>query len=573
MTAVIPDPGNLDRTQARPDNRVASFVAGQEGAAQAEVGNEISRLAAQESAQINVTQAQDALNQLAKKRADLTLAPPNADGTGGGFRNLTGGKVLAKDSNGDTMLKTYPGQLTSAMEDIGKNLSGPAARIYNERAQGIANQFNAEVMVHVMEQTDAYHKSTLEDTISTNQATAALSPTNPVEVQAAIKNIQDAVKEYSNHPRAGDTRKLLAASVSGVHENVIGQAIAQGNSAYALEYFNQHKKEMLPQDILQAEGKLDYSTRQDASIAAVSSAVDEIGWKPGRPLPTLQEVEDASIAKLGGHPDPKDRAATIQEASRRYNGMVQAHAVTRENAIAAAQQEMIRGNGQIPLSAGAHQRILTYAPDYASSVPSFMASLDPAKEINTNIAAYNMAVTHPDEVARMSDADFLDFQTRNFAKADREKIANLRADYLSGTPGNSAAHLDTSALNEAVNTRLASIDINPHPKASDLSSQKRVDAVKHFITEDIYSQQAQLGRKMTGPEVNARIDQLFARSTEMPGLIYGTNVKPTLAMKVGDVPKDDLKKVKDALSSLGVAEPTDDQVLNTYWKWKAKNAQ
>jgi hypothetical protein len=202
-----------------------------------------------------------------------------------------------------------------------------------------------------------------------------------------------------------------------------------------------------------------------------------------------------------------------------------------------------------------------------------MAAVDPTKETQTNQAAYNVAISHPDELAKMSDSDFLDFQTRNFAMKDRDKIATIRAEYQNGTPKNSPNSLDTQSLNTALNSRLASIDINPRPAPSDLNGQQRVDTVKHFITEDIYSQQKQLGRKMTGPEINARIDELFAKSTDLPGLIYGTNTLPTLSMKKGDVPAPDLDAVTKALNAQGVGKPTDDQIMNTYWKWKAKNGR
>lgn len=573
MPAQIPDPDAMGRVAPQPSLRIASYDAGRPEFAQEALGQQISRFADQESAQLAVTQAQDALNQLAKKKIELTTAPQNQDGTGGGFRNVTGGKVLAKDSNGETILKTYPAQFNNAANTIGATLTGPAARMFSERAQAMSNQFQADVMGHVMEQSDVYHKNTLADTISSQQANAALDPTNPVAVQSAVQSIKDAVAEYGKNPRAQDTKALLKNALSGVHSNVVDQAIAQGNPQYAMDYFNQNKKEMSPQDILQAEGKLTYAQRQNAAIGAVTSAVTEIGWHPGQPLPTQQKVEDASVAKLGPDPAPADREATIREAQRQYSNMVQARSVARENAVSAAQQEIIANNGQVPLSAATHNRLATYAPDYMASVSNFMAAVDPSKEIQTNIAAYNVAISHPDELARMTDADFLNFQMANFGKSDREKIANLRADYLNGKAGDSSVNLNHGALNEAVNSRLASIGINPRPAPSDLNGQQRVATIRHFITEDIYAQQAQLGRKMTGPEITSRIDQLFARSTELPGLIYGTNTKPTLAMKAGDIPSAERKQVEDALSSVGVASPTEDQVLNTYWKWKAKNVR
>lgn len=566
MPAQIPDPDALSRVQARPSLSIASYRPGMAEQAQEGLGNEISRYAEQELAQINTTQAQDALNKLVAKKIDLTVGD-------NGFRSVTGGKVLDKDANGDTMLKTYPAQFNSAVSAIGAGLSGPAARLFNQRASEMGNQFQAEVMTHVMDQTDAYHKNTLGAAASTFASAAALDPTNPVAVQGAIQGIKDAVASYSANPRAQDMTAFQKAAISNVHNNVVDQAIAQGNPEYALTYFNQNKAEMSPQDILQAEGKLTYAKRQTAAIGAVSSAVDALGWKPGQPLPTQKQLVDASIANLGANPDPRDRETTIQEADRQYSQIVQAANVAKENAISSAQQEIIKNNGQVPLSAGAHQKLLTYAPEYAAHVSSFMDAVNPAKEVQTNIAAYNVAISHPDELARMSDADFLDFQTRNFSMHDREKIANIRADYMSGKPANSAANINTGPLNDAVNTRLASIGVNPRPATSDLNGQQRVAAIKHFITEDIYSQQAQLGRKMTGPEINQRVDQLFSQSTDLPGLIYGVNTKATLAMKAGDIPKDELAKVKDALSSVGVKAPTDDQVMNTYWKWKAKNVR
>ena len=101
--------------------------------------------------------------------------------------------------------------------------------------------------------------------------------------------------------------------------------------------------------------------------------------------------------------------------------------------------------------------------------------------------------------------------------------------------------------------------------------------MQKFITDGIFTQQQQLGRKMTGQEVSDYIDVQFAKNntfkTTFLGIPTGTNTAPYLSMKIGDIPSADVDAVKAALAKNGNAAPSNDQVLRTYWTWKQNNAE
>jgi hypothetical protein len=215
--------------------------------------------------------------------------------------------------------------------------------------------------------------------------------------------------------------------------------------------------------------------------------------------------------------------------------------------------------------------VIRFAPGQYDNLVDFSKKVAKG-ENTTNMAAYLDAVAHPEELAKMSDATLNHFAITNFSQPDAKHIADLRQEYLSGKAEAGIGSLNRPALNTALTTRLEAIGINPNPK--DLGEKARVGSIQKFVTDGIFAQQKQIGRKMTAQEVSDFVDQTMSRNVtfrnQFLGVTTGTTQTPLMGMKVGDIPSESLTQIRAAFAARGINRPTEDQIMRTYWT--AKNA-
>lgn len=307
----------------------------------------------------------------------------------------------------------------------------------------------------------------------------------------------------------------------------------------------------------------DYVTKNTAALQK----------SPTAPIPSQQDVHDAIRTQLGPNADPRVLQAALAEGTRMYTDFTADRKQKGENATIAAQQWLVQNNGNMaampPALVGA---VTQYAPDKYDNLMDFGKKIA-AGGTTTNMAAYLDAVANTDELAKMPQSVFNHFVTTNFSPDDGKHIAALRQTEIDGVDTNGAGSVNRPALNTALNSRLEAIGINPAPK--DLGEKARVGSIQKFVTDGIFAQQKQLGRKMTAQEVSDYVDQTMARNvtfrTTFLGATTGSAQAPLMGLKVGDIPTDSLTAVRTALAARGNTRPTDDQILRTYWT--AKNAK
>lgn len=304
----------------------------------------------------------------------------------------------------------------------------------------------------------------------------------------------------------------------------------------------------------------------------VTANVAKLQKGPVAALPSLQDVQNGVRDKLGPNPDPRLLSAALEEGKRVYTAFVDDRKTKGDNAVVAAQQYLIKNDGDFnSMPPDIAQAVTQYAPDKYDNLLGFASTLAKG-ENDTNMPAYLDAVAHPEELVKMPDSVFNSFVVDNFSQADGKRIARLRQETLSGNTDTSSGGLNRPALNQILNNRLVSIGINPTPK--DLTEKARVGSIQHFITDDIFAHQQQLGRKMTQAEISDHVDQVFAQNTTFKnsflGIPTGTSSMPTIATKVSDIPNTSLTQVRAALAANGNARPTDDQVIRTYLAGKIK---
>jgi soluble lytic murein transglycosylase len=288
-------------------------------------------------------------------------------------------------------------------------------------------------------------------------------------------------------------------------------------------------------------------------------------------IPSQQDVHDAIRQQLGPNADPKVLGAALAEGTRLYTDFIADRKTRGENATIQAQQWLVQNGGNMSgMPSSLLQQVTQYAPDKVDNLIDFGKKIASRDNVKTNMSAYYDSVANVEELAKMPQSVFNDFVQKNFSNEDGKHIAALRQAEIDGGENTGAGALNRPALNMALNSRLEAIGINPTPKS--LDEKARVGSIQKFVTDGIFAQQKQLGRKMTAAEVSDFVDQTMARNVTFRntflGVTTGSSQANLMALKVGDIPNESLVQIRAALARQGNARPTDDQILRTYWTSK-----
>lgn len=290
------------------------------------------------------------------------------------------------------------------------------------------------------------------------------------------------------------------------------------------------------------------------------------------PLSSQADWDNDVRARLGPNAQPQVLKLALDESKRQYGEMINQRKVNGENAVNAAYTYLAQNKGDYPsLPAAMLAAVVQNAPDKIPSIQKYAQDVaNPPKA--DNMAAYHTAISHPDELAKMSDATFQSFAIGNFSEATQKQVSKLRQDAIAGTNDTSAGGLNSKALTSELNNRLTSLGIDTKPK--DEEGKQRIGTIQKFITDGVFDQQQQMGRKMTAQESSQYIDQQFLKSSQFRntflGISGGLQTTPYMSMKAGDIPGDQLDQVKTSLAKQGNPNPSNDQILRTYWAWKTK---
>ncbi len=307
----------------------------------------------------------------------------------------------------------------------------------------------------------------------------------------------------------------------------------------------------------------------------VQNGMAKLGAGQGAaPVPTLNDFMQDAISRLGSNPTQQQVQFTRQAAEQQYNVLVKSRQEQSDQALLKVQQGLISNGGNYN------------ALDYNTKMA--LASLDPAKvpaaltfakaiatgQNETDPELYMKLATYPEEMAKLTDAQFMQLRPQ-LSQSDFDHFAAERGNILNGKTDDTTGGLNSGALKTVLNNRLTSIGINPTPPSKDLQAQAQVGTIQKYVRDDIFAQQAQLGRKMTPAEIENRVDTLFAKDLNFQntfmGFNTGTSSQNMLSMKIGDVPSSSLDALKASFARSGVMNPTNDQLMRAYWTLKGRN--
>lgn len=234
----------------------------------------------------NKVRVQDATNQLRQSALNLQFDPQT------GYAQQKGQQALQRDS-GVPLSVEYGQKLQSTAGDIGNALGNDAQkRAFYAQAGEVQTAFQQGVQSHVQQQFQEYTQSVAKGAVDIAANTAALNYTNPDAVDQAVQQAKTGVMTMmqglpsSGAPgdqggqggagaSANATQNMLDMTESAIRSKVIDTALENNNPTYALSYFNKYKSNMVADDILKVQGKLNQQVDQHVALSAVQATAQD----------------------------------------------------------------------------------------------------------------------------------------------------------------------------------------------------------------------------------------------------------------------------------------------------------
>ena len=179
------------------------------------------------------------------------------------------------------------------------------------------------------------------------------------------------------------------------------------------------------------------------------------------------------------------------------------------------------------------------------------------------------------DITKMNDADFLgmhgklsdkDWKYWNTQRDNSKKgIVSSRTD-----PGSVAE----GVFNGALKSRLVQVGIDPS-QMKNPDDKARLGGLQQFAKEWVIQDQTAAGHKFNDDQIGKSLDRLMSTNVEFRtsfmGIDTGNGSKQLVKMDYGSLPKDAKEGIRNALIKRGNANPTNQDVLNYYWRLHGQN--
>lgn len=384
-----------------------------------------------------------------------------------------------------------------------------------------------------------------------------VTPAKDASLEERARVGRDYITALAQH-YAGDMSKAWAAYNWGPGK--LDAAVTAGGAGW--------------QALLPAETKA-YVAKNMAALGAPAG---------GAPTPpTLQDIHDGIRAKItaqfGTTPPMGVLNASLQAGTKQWEDLNKNIAAQGENAVKQAQQALISNGGDFSkLPPSLSQAVAQWAPGKMDDLATFAKHIAKGENL-TNMEAYNQAMSHPDELAKMPDSVFMQFVKTNFSTADQQKVIRTRAGVINGDADLSAQAINRPAVTRALNGQLDTLGIptthNIKGDGTAKAANERLGGIRLFVDQSILDAQRASGQKMTADQVNTHIAGLFAKDVTFKNTLWhggaGADTSQRLmSMTVTDLPAGAAEGLKAALIKNGNKAPTNTDVINLYRKLHVK---
>lgn len=295
----------------------------------------------------------------------------------------------------------------------------------------------------------------------------------------------------------------------------------------------------------------------------------------GRALrPTELDFVNSALSKLPSDAPPQLVQMTRQHASQQFDVIDKSFKEQGTNALGAVQQWLYAHQGQGATVADVPQELmdplLRYAPgDAGRPLEAFSKALQRGDTV-TNLSRYNDIVSHRGQYFQMSDPAWDQLQTE-LSPSTFQQLSKQRGEWRNGTGDDSPNGMDHATVGRVLSEKLASLSL-PTTAKPGTADAEWLGATRLYVDQSIFQAQKYGGLRMTPDQINAHIDNLFAKDVTFKRTVFGFDTGKTssnlMGMKFSDLVPDTVKQFKDAFKAAGKANPSNADILNAYRNWK-----
>lgn len=310
----------------------------------------------------------------------------------------------------------------------------------------------------------------------------------------------------------------------------------------------------------------------DAGRAYVTSVTKQYGQGGGAaPMPTKEQFVQGVLSDLGTAATPQMVSMARASAEAQYTLTTQSRQEQGQQATRQFQQVLIDNGGDMGSAVANNPDVAAavrqYSPGEYENLTKFARSLARGENV-TNMDAYGQAVSHPEDLAKLSDAEMAQFVTTNMSQADGKYLYKLRNDVMTGKVDTGPDSVNQKALNWKLNQSLRDIGIDP--VAKDEETKTRIGDIQQTMVNGILSQQQAQGKKFTQADIDKFVDQQIARGTVVPRWFgLASNPQRLYATQIGDLSSADKDSITTQLQKEGLKTLTDSDIMRRYFAVKS----
>ena len=213
----------------------------------------------------------DAINKVRATAQRLTYDPQQ------GYAALKGAAALYRP-DGQGLDDEYGAKLRQQIDDLGAGLGNDRQReAFRQRAGELLTGFKGDVLKHVNQEFRAHTLSVDQGTIKLSAEDAARNWKDADKVDVALGQIRAAVVQQGATAgwSAAQTDAASQLAVSKVHTDVVLEALAAGNPAYAQGYLDSRRGQMVADDILRVQGHVTQQVVQAQAQSTVQQVTQQ----------------------------------------------------------------------------------------------------------------------------------------------------------------------------------------------------------------------------------------------------------------------------------------------------------
>lgn len=478
-----------------------------------------------------------------------------------------------------------PDEVNKGFEDyvteVNKTLKTDRQRdAFNRSVTYRRRDLNATVTRHVFAESRKFEDSETENYVVNATQAAILNAGDPDRVQIELGRAEAAVRGHAARNGMGDeyVKQKVAQVRSNTHVGIVDRMVANGQDRAAMEYFKLNKHEVAGDDIAKVEQKLATATTEAEGLRGGADIWRRLGPRNDvDPVHTDKLFAEAE-AKYGN--EPKTLKAVKQIISERVSAHNGAQRERRESNSSAVWASIEQGatlasvrkmNEYLALPGQEQNNIKTWLIDRADALKRRADTQEGDDALFYRLITEASSPTLQDQFATTNLME-------HRPKLSRSQFNTLISAQTALRKGDTK-EADKLLANERVQSQIVNdallgmgLDPTPNEKYATTDKGKQALAFRRVVRETVRAHEIRSGKNATDADVQQIVDGLVIKGVTKKGIIFDEQKRiyelqpgESLTIKPTDVPREERRKIEDALRRAG-RQVTSEAVTALYTK-------